>query len=293
VIDVESLIGESFSRLYPIPAVSPDWDEVLGRAGARPRRRAVRRLALVLALALAIGGIVLAGSYRGKGPDVLDRAQAALNPDGRILHVVSRWVDDRVTFDELWSLPDGSLQHVVIRPALGEFGADCVDSASETRCWNPQANVVDVYPHPPPEPVTRYGPAVQYGASWPKGLRDALASDNARVLGRASFCGKPAVAVLLAVPGRPGPPQYEESVSHTLFLDPETYLPVAERMPESGTIRYFDTFEFLPDTPENRRAVELPAPADAKVVVHRVGEHPPEEKDGWRGALGPQCTPPR
>ena len=74
------------------------------------------------------------------------------------------------------------------------------------------------------------------------------------------------------------PPEFIEGISETLYLDPETYLPVAEVMPDSGFTRYFDTYEFLPDTPENRRAIALPARPDAKVVVHPVGEYPPEGK---------------
>jgi hypothetical protein len=86
------------------------------------------------------------------------------------------------------------------------------------------------------------------------------------------------LAVLLAVEGRDGKPQFEDGVSDTLYLHPKTYLPVAERMPAGDWTRYFDTFEFLPDTAENRKAVELPASADATVVVHPVGEYPPEGK---------------
>jgi hypothetical protein len=50
MIDVEPLIGASFDRAFPVPAVAADWNDVLRRAGAgrrSPRRRV--RLALVLA----------------------------------------------------------------------------------------------------------------------------------------------------------------------------------------------------------------------------------------------------
>ena len=164
-------------------------------------------------------------------------------------------------------------------------------SETQTRCWNPALNVIDVYQHWPHEPGLPSGQHVQYGADWPESVRRALSSGYARLLGKTTFCGRDVFAVLLAVPGRAGPPEFREGVSHTLYLDRETYLPVAERMPEALSTRYFDTFEFLPNTAENRKTVELPAPVDARVIVHPVGEYPPEEKDGWRGAIGPQCTP--
>jgi hypothetical protein len=59
MIDVEPLIGASFDRTYPVPAVAADWNDVLRRAGAGrrpPRRRA--RLALVLT-ALVVAAIAV------------------------------------------------------------------------------------------------------------------------------------------------------------------------------------------------------------------------------------------
>ena len=284
--NVEAQIAESFERLYPLPVVTTDWDDVLDRARARSKhRRRVfaamtmrRRFALVGAVAGAIGAALLALSLLGESPGVLERAQAALVPNGRILHIVDRWGDGAATLGESWMLPDGSLDHVVYRAPSGAFGADCVISETRTRCWNPELNVIDVYQHWPPEPGAPYGQHMQYGADWPESLSNALGSGYARLLGKATFHGRPVFAVLLAVPGHDGSPEFVEGVSHTVYLDRETYLPVAERMPEGSSTRYFDTFEFLPDTAENRKAIELPAPADARVVVHPVGEYPPDGK---------------
>jgi len=298
---VELQIAESLARLYPVPAVTADWDDVLGRAQNRRTRRLGpfapmtirRKLVLAFALALAIGAAFFATTMLSSSPSVLERAQAALDPKGRILHIVSRWVDDRTTLVESWSLPYGSLGHVVSRYPSEAFGADCVISETQTRCWNPKLNVIDVYQHQPPEPgFPRDEP--QFRIDRPESLGQALGSGYARLLGETTFCGRDVFAVLLAAwTTHSPPPEFIDGVSHTVYLDRKTYLPVAERAPEGGTTIYYDTFEFLPDTAQNRKAIELPAPADAKVVLHPVGEYPPEEKDAWHGSIGPQCTPSR
>ena len=84
-------------------------------------------------------------------------------------------------------------------------------------------------------------------------------------------------AILLAVQvgGLGESPHFVNGLSPTLYVDRQTYLPVAEYDPADMSTRYFDTFEFLPDTAANRKAVELSAPANAKVVVHPVGVYPP------------------
>jgi hypothetical protein len=287
-MDVETEITESFERLYPVPVVTADWGDVLDRARPRLSSRIAilfppmtmrRRLGLLGAIAVVIGAALLAGSMFGKRTGVLERAQAALDPNGRILHIVDSWGDGPgARRGEEWFLPDGSLDHVVYRSASGAVGADCVISETQTRCWNPALDVIDVYQHLPPERGYPRGEYLRYGSDWPASLRRALGSGYARLRGETTFDGSAVLAVLLAVEGRDGKPQFEDGVSDTLYLDPKTYLPVAEHMPAGDWTRYFDTFEFLPDTAENRRAVELPASADATVVVHPVGEYPPEGK---------------
>jgi hypothetical protein len=283
MIEVERLIADSFARLYPDPPVTADWDTVLDRARAGPKRRARllarmtirRRLVLVGGLAGAIGAALLASTMLSDSYGVLQRAQAALDPNGRVLHIVSRWGDDHPTLEESWYLPDGSLAHVVYRSFSGAFGADCVISETQTRCWNPALNVIDVYQHSPPEPGIEALP--EFRLDQPESLSRAMAAGYARLLGKTTYDGRAVFAVRLAVTGS-NPPVFSEAASHTVYLDRKTYLPVAERMPEGSWTRHFDTFEFLPDTAENRNAIELPAPADATVVVHPVGEYPPEGK---------------
>jgi hypothetical protein len=97
-----------------------------------------------------------------------------------------------------------------------------VFSETEARCWNAELDVIDVYQFPPPEPGYPQGEHVRYGSDWPASLRRALGSGYARTLGRKTFEGRAVYAVLLAVPGRPGPPQFQEGVSDTLYLDRKT-----------------------------------------------------------------------
>jgi len=247
--------------------------------GGRLRRMTLRRrFASAVVFACAIGLALLAAIMLSDSPGVLERAQAALAPNGRILHMVTRQGDDRTTIGESWSLPDGSLWHVAYRDSSEAFGSNCVISETQTRCWNPTLNTVDVYRHQPPEPGLPPDEP-QFRIDQPETLSQALGSGYARLLGETTFEGKPVIAVLLAAwTTHSPPPEFLEASSHTVYLDRKTYLPVAERVPEGGATIYYETFEFLPATAENRKAIELPVPADARVVVHPVGEYPPEGK---------------
>jgi hypothetical protein len=284
--DVQLEIAESFARLFPVPVVTSDWEDVLDRARVGPKRRfrSLRRMTLrrrfvtAVVFASAISLALLAAIMLSGSPGVLERAQAALAPNGRILHVVTRQVDDRTTLGELWSLPDGSLSHVMYRYPSQAFGANCVISEAQTRCWNPALNVIDVYRHQPPELGLPFDEP-EFRIDQPESLSQALDSGYAHLLGETTFEGRQVIAVLLAAwTTHSPPPEFLESASHTVYLDRQTYLPVAERVPEGEATIYYKTFEFLPDTTENRKAVELSAPADAKVIVHPAGEYPPDGK---------------
>jgi hypothetical protein len=284
VNDFEPWIGDSLARVYPLPPVTADWEDVLERARVRRRyrtgplapKRVPRKFMLAFALAVTGVAVLLTGSPFRSSPAVLERAAAALESDGRILHIVDRWGDGPDTvYGDSWQLPDGSLDHVIFRSASGAVGADCVISATQARCWNRKQNVVDVYRFPPPDPGYPKETGARYSSDWPASLQRSLASGEARLLGPQTFDGKAVYAILLAVQvgGRGETPRFVNGLSPTLYVDRQTYLPVAEYADMST--RYFDTFAFLSDTAANRKAVELSAPADAKVVVHPVGVYPP------------------
>jgi TolB protein len=101
--DVELEIADSFERLYPVPTVVTDWDDVLERAGARtgaPARPPSRWRVVAIAVAIAVGAALLATPAFGIGDRLLALIQGAparpdvrspvWSPDGRQIAFVSR-----------------------------------------------------------------------------------------------------------------------------------------------------------------------------------------------------------
>jgi hypothetical protein len=247
-----------------------------GQARARFRRR---WLLLAGTAAVCTAVAVALVSTLGGAPGTLEQAQAALRPDGRILHVVVRIVEPkRTTRAESWVLADGSLGHSVT--LSGGPRSDCLGTSTELRCWDSSRRVIDVYRYNPAavEKGQRASRIPQFSISQPESMSRALESGYARIVGSTEIEGRQVYAVRLAVPrfdakGNASP-LFLEGMSPTLFIDRKTSYPVAERFPDSGSTTYYDTFEFLSDTPDHRSLLELDAPADAPVVVHPAGEGP-------------------
>lgn len=82
----------------------------------------------------------------------------------------------------------------------------------------------------------------------------------------------------LAIPfidaGGVATPRYDDTTSPVLYLDQETYHPVAETFPDAGSTTYYETYEFLPNDARSARLLELDTAPGARVVVHPVGEGP-------------------
>ncbi len=99
--DVELEVADSFERVFPVPVVSADWDEVLDRAEVRHQRRTPSfprwRVAAVAAVIL-VGGLLVTPAF-GIGSRLLDLIQGAphfevapppaWSPDGRKIAFVS------------------------------------------------------------------------------------------------------------------------------------------------------------------------------------------------------------
>jgi hypothetical protein len=233
----------------------------------------------IAAFAVAAHALTVSAPWRG-GPTVLERAQAALAPDGRILHVVARVVGrDGVTRGESWVLADGSVGRTV--SLSGEAPSECLAYATELRCWDPRRGVVDVYRYNPEavEKGKRFAEVPQVRMDQPESVSRALGAGYARLLGESTIDGRAVYAVRLAVP-RIGPdgsvtPLFLEGQSSTLYVDRATYYPVAQRFPDAQSTTHYETFEFLPDDAEHRKLVRLDVPVGAPIVVHPVGQGPP------------------
>ena len=76
--DVELEVADSFERVFPVPTVVPDWDDVLDRAGARSRARTrppSRWRVVVIAVAIVAGVALLATPALGLGDRLLSLIQ--------------------------------------------------------------------------------------------------------------------------------------------------------------------------------------------------------------------------
>lgn len=247
------------------------------RRRVRPRFRRVG-FAVAAGVGVVAAAFVLAGLL-DDGPGVVERAAAAMDPAGRVLHVVVRveGSDGSVSIGESWVRPDGSGRSLV---HSGVGARDCLASPEKLRCYDADRNVVDVYRYDPAavEAGKRYADLPGFRVDQPESIHRALAEGYARSLGEATLRGRAVREIQLAVPfvdaNGEAVPQFDEASSPVLVLDAKTYLPVAERFPDAGSITRYEVYEFLPDGARTRRLLQLPTKPGVRVIVHPVGQGP-------------------
>lgn len=246
-------------------------------ADTRPARR--RRLTAALAGAAVAAAAAVAAVALGDGaPSVVERAEAAIDPRGRVLHVVVRIVgaDGTETSGESWIRPDGTGR--TLTPSEAPAG-DCLGSETEMRCYDRERNVIDVYRYNPEavEAGRRFAGLPGFRVDRPESIRGAFDAGYARLLGETELDGRPVYEFELATPfiGADGKatPQFGPS-SPILYLDRETYYPVAQEFPDARSVTYYETYEYLPFDARTRALLELDAKPGARVVEHPVGEGP-------------------
>jgi Tol biopolymer transport system component len=156
--DVELEVADSFERVFPVPTVVADWDDVVYRAGARSRRRTrppsrwrivaiagaiVAGAALLVTPALGIGDRLLS-LIQGE-PRPLDVQAPAWSRDGRTIVFVS-WRDGNgevYAMDADGSGPRNLTQHPArdVRPAWSPDGRRI--AFVSRRDGNPEIYVMD------------------------------------------------------------------------------------------------------------------------------------------------------
>lgn len=247
----------------------------------RERMNPYRRLGLVVGTAIAVlTSAVAIAALVDETPGVVERAQAAIDPRGRVLHIVARieGADGSISVGESWVRPDGT-GHTISRS--GEPASDCLAGAETLRCYDRVRNVIDVYRYNPDavEAGKRYADLPGFRVDQPESIHRAFGSGYARLVGESEIGGKPVYEFRLAIPfiatdGKASP-RFDDATSPTLYLDRETYYPVAETFPDAGSTTYYETYEFLPNGGGSARFLELQAKPGIRVVVHPVGEGPP------------------
>jgi hypothetical protein len=256
----------------------------------RRRPRAVRPLALGLAVALAALAVASAPFLRS-APDVVARAAAALNDPSTILHLMS--VDAGGNTTEVWTADGGRKQRFLYRGGTDRAVESALDwDANTEESWAAERNEI----------VVASDPGFDTAKVEPQGLgSDRPSSDvlddlaavldrarhgdgNAHLVGETTVRGiavyQLRVDYTTQVLEEPIPkgftgdpwtlPSRTISLSRDVYVDRDTFLPVrvADHFgPGLDSTVDYTLAERLPRTPDNERLLQLSPHPGAKQVV--------------------------
>ncbi|MTD44463.1 hypothetical protein GKE82_09205 [Conexibacter sp. W3-3-2] len=258
---------------------APDPDPV-----RPPRRRLALGLGGTAVAAAAIVAAVLAvgGGAAGERLDAVAEAQAALNPEGGIVHlrlrssdVPTRGPGDATVVSETWSDPAADAwrtRSAGSAPADGEEPQGPLEMSyadGTLRVYVTNIDTLRVQRIDPADgPVMPLDGLEGLGPDPVQGLRDALARGEFRDEGEVSSGGR-TVRRLVAT-------DVTDARSRTITydVDPESFAPVAGRVVVRTSdglevVRSFTVpvFETLEGSAENRRLLDIPTTADTRVIV--------------------------
>ena len=137
--DVELAVAESFERIFPVPVVSADWDDVMSRSGARQGRGRRRRVVVAIAMAILVG-VLLVTPALGIGGRLLDLFRSAPAPPPAV-HVLAWSPDSRkIAFV---SRRDGNREvYVVHADGSGKRNLTRNPAADFAPIWSPDGRTI-------------------------------------------------------------------------------------------------------------------------------------------------------
>jgi hypothetical protein len=269
--DVDALLAQLNPFPEPEAAVDRDRRAALLRdiltmpvpPPARRRRPVVRRLAVtvaaVAAATAAVSALLLAGGEQTGAPPrfaVLTALAQDLDEPGRILHTLERSGDHE---EESWTLLDDP-RYERFRIRTGSGYEEVAITPTTSSDYQRRTNTVT---------VVRYGPEHAGDGSGPVGelpveqLARDVAAGRIRVEERVEIRGRWALKV-----------RTNDDIWY-IAEDAPVLLRRERELPNGRIVRAdFVAFEILPATPENRRLLQLQAPADAKRRTVQAPEMP-------------------
>jgi hypothetical protein len=272
-------VRQLLEQFEPRTAEDPEWEDVLARLEtpvAQAGRRRLRRAAAVLAIgaAAAAAALTITAPWRD-GPSILERAGAAIRGPSasEVLSMRFRtrqWGCCRYLGGgdtRLWVEGTVPRHFRALFPGAGaplDEGGGTLESGSirSLMRYDRSTNTLEQLSTGSHVSTTNWDPVAI--------VREAFATGNARVTGRANLGGRPAIRIVLTVRdvrGAPGRAIY--------YVDPQSYRPLEidyahlielkfpfEPVFGNGLYRIrlrFLDYEYLPATPANRRLADIRA----------------------------------